>query len=92
MSLAPSRISTRREPIVTERWPTRAPSGRAMSTEPRTSRPAVSSRRKVNTSRPAGQAGAEGPVIDIYVLRSFAEYLWDWLEDAGAEYGVTIVT
>ncbi len=40
----------------------------------------------------ATQAGAEGPVFDIYVLRSFAEYLWDWLEDAGGEYGVTIVT
>ncbi len=39
----------------------------------------------------AAQAGAEGPVIDIYVLRSFAEYLWGWLEDAGSEYGVSIV-
>ncbi len=38
----------------------------------------------------AEQAGAEGPVFDIYVQRSFAEYLWAWLEDAGAEYGVTI--
>ena len=38
----------------------------------------------------AAQAGAEGPVFDIYVLRSFAEYLWAWLEDAGREYGVTI--
>ena len=40
----------------------------------------------------ADQAGAEGPVFDIYVLRSFAEYLWLWLEDAGAEYGVQVVT
>ena len=40
----------------------------------------------------AAQAGAEGPVFDIYVLRSFAEYLWEGLEDAGGEYGVTIVT
>ncbi len=39
----------------------------------------------------AAQAGAEGPVFDVYVQRSFAEYLWAWLEDAGAEYGVTIV-
>jgi sarcosine oxidase subunit gamma len=39
----------------------------------------------------AEQAGAEGPVFDIYVLRSFAEYLWAWLEDAGREYGVTIL-
>ncbi len=37
------------------------------------------------------QAGAGGPVFDIYVLRSFAEYLWVWLEDAGAEYGVSII-
>jgi sarcosine oxidase subunit gamma len=39
----------------------------------------------------AAQAGAEGPIFDIYVLRSFAEYLWAWLEDAGAEYGVTAI-
>ena len=39
----------------------------------------------------AAQAGAEGPVFDIYVLRSFAEYLWAWLEDAAQEYGVTVL-
>ncbi len=38
----------------------------------------------------ADESATEGPVFDIYVLRSFAEYLWAWLEDAGAEYGVTI--
>src|SRR3546814_8163491 len=27
-----------------------------------------------------------GPVYDIYVARSFAEYLWLWLADAAAEY------
>jgi sarcosine oxidase subunit gamma len=32
----------------------------------------------------AAQAGAEGPVC-------YAEYLWAWLEDAGAEYGVAIL-
>ncbi len=37
------------------------------------------------------QAGAEGPIFDIYVVRSFAEYLWAWLEDAGREYGVRVV-
>ncbi len=37
------------------------------------------------------QAGAEGPIFDIYVPRSFAEYLWAWLEDAGREYGVAVV-
>lgn len=30
------------------------------------------------------------PSYDIYVHRSFAEYAWRWLEDAGAEYGVAI--
>lgn len=28
------------------------------------------------------------PSYDIHVRRSFAEYLWRWLEDAGLEYGV----
>jgi len=28
--------------------------------------------------------------FDVYVLRSFAEYLWRWLADAGREYGVAI--
>lgn len=28
---------------------------------------------------------------EIYVRRSFAEYLWTWLEDAALEYGVTIL-
>lgn len=39
----------------------------------------------------AAQAGAEGPIFDVYVLRSFAEYLWAWLEDAGREYGVAVL-
>lgn len=26
----------------------------------------------------------------IYVRRSFAEYMWTWLEDAGMEYGVSV--
>ncbi len=30
------------------------------------------------------------PVFDIYIHRSFAEYLWSWLEDASAEYGLEI--
>lgn len=38
----------------------------------------------------AAQAGADGPVFDIYVLRSLAEYLWDWLEDAAGEYGMEV--
>jgi sarcosine oxidase subunit gamma len=31
-----------------------------------------------------------GPSFDVYVSRSFAHYLWMWLEDAGGEYGVQI--
>jgi sarcosine oxidase, subunit gamma len=30
------------------------------------------------------------PSFDLYVARSFAHYLWMWLEDAGREYGVQI--
>ena len=33
---------------------------------------------------------AEGPVFDIFVLRSFADYLWSWLEDAAGEYGFAV--
>ncbi|MGH6917627.1 MAG: sarcosine oxidase subunit gamma [Geminicoccaceae bacterium] len=31
-----------------------------------------------------------GPTFDLYVARSFAHYLWAWLEDAGREYGVPV--
>jgi sarcosine oxidase subunit gamma len=31
------------------------------------------------------------PSYDLYVARSFARYLWQWLEDAGREYGVAVV-
>ena len=31
-----------------------------------------------------------GPSFDVYVARSFVQYLWTWLEDAGREYGVLI--
>ncbi len=30
------------------------------------------------------------PTFDLYVARSFAPYLWSWLEDAGLEYGVQV--
>ena len=30
------------------------------------------------------------PAYDLYVPRSFARYLWAWLEDAAAEYGLAI--
>jgi sarcosine oxidase subunit gamma len=31
-----------------------------------------------------------GPCFDLHVGRSFAHYLWSWLEDAGREYGVQV--
>jgi sarcosine oxidase subunit gamma len=31
-----------------------------------------------------------GPTFDVYAARSFAHYLWLWLDDAGREYGVQI--
>ena len=33
----------------------------------------------------------ERETIDIHVLRSFAEYLWIWFEDAAREYGVSVL-
>lgn len=41
--------------------------------------------------RVADATAADGPAFDIYVLRSFADYLWRWLEDAAREYGVAVV-
>ncbi|WP_193368220.1 sarcosine oxidase subunit gamma [Pelagibius marinus] len=36
--------------------------------------------------------GEDGePAFDLYTRRSFADYLWRWLEDAAGEYGVAIV-
>lgn len=39
----------------------------------------------------ADDGGPDGPTFELYVLRSFAEYLWTWLEDAAREYGLTVV-
>lgn len=39
-----------------------------------------------------GESDEGGPAYDIYVLRSFSDYLWRWLEDAGQEYGVAVLT
>ncbi len=39
----------------------------------------------------ADESAADGPAFEVYVLRSFAEYLWAWLEDAGREYGITVI-
>lgn len=33
----------------------------------------------------------EEPSYDLYVLCSFAEYLWRWLEDAAREYGLAVL-
>jgi sarcosine oxidase subunit gamma len=33
-----------------------------------------------------------GPTFELYVARSFAHYLFAWLEDAGREYGVQVET
>ncbi len=35
---------------------------------------------------------SDEPSYDIYVHRSFADYLWRWLEDAAREYGVAVVS
>ncbi|MBT7248131.1 MAG: hypothetical protein HN877_02810 [Rhodospirillaceae bacterium] len=35
-------------------------------------------------------AGSSDASYDLFVLRSFAEYVWTWLEDAGREYGVKV--
>ena len=34
---------------------------------------------------------SDAPAYDIYVERSFADYLWAWLEDAALEYGLAVV-
>jgi sarcosine oxidase subunit gamma len=33
---------------------------------------------------------AEDGIVDLYFGRSFADYLWAWLEEAGIEYGLII--
>ena len=38
----------------------------------------------------AGDDGVAGPAFDLIVRRSFAEYLWQILADAGREYGVAV--
>ena len=40
----------------------------------------------------ADDGSPEGPTFELYVLRSFAEYLWMWLEDAAREYGLAITS
>lgn len=31
------------------------------------------------------------PVFDLYVARSYADYAWEWLSRAGAQFGVAVV-
>ena len=38
-----------------------------------------------------GESAEDGPAFEIYVLRSFADYLWNWLADAAQEYGLAVV-
>lgn len=33
----------------------------------------------------------DGPTYEVYVLRSFSEYLWMWLEDGAREYGFAVL-
>jgi sarcosine oxidase subunit gamma len=35
--------------------------------------------------------GDDGPVFELTVRRSFADYAWRWLHDAAGEYGVSVV-
>lgn len=34
----------------------------------------------------------EEPAFDLYTRRSFSDYLWRWLADAGREYGLVVTT
>lgn len=43
-------------------------------------------RAHVIVHRPA----AKTPTYQVYVHRSFAEYLWTWIEDAAGEYGLIV--
>ena len=35
---------------------------------------------------------SDAPAYDVYVERSFADYLWRWLEDAAKEYGLAVMS
>ena len=36
-------------------------------------------------------ASSNSDIFDIYITRSFSEYAWTWIEDAGREYGIAVV-
>ncbi len=48
----------------------------------------VLARSHITLHQTAIDAKSGFPSYDIYVHRSFAEYLWSWLEDASREYGL----
>lgn len=41
--------------------------------------------------RRVDEAAAGGASFEVHVGRSFADYLWTWLEDAAGEYGIRVV-
>ena len=48
-------------------------------------------RSDITVHQVADEAGTNAATYDIIVFRSFAEYVWTWLEDAAREYGVRVV-
>ena len=48
-------------------------------------------RSDITVHQVADEAGTNATTYDIIVFRSFAEYVWTWLEDAAREYGVRVV-
>ncbi len=51
----------------------------------------ILARADMTVHQTAWDGKAKVATYDIIVLRSFAEYIWTWLEDAGREYGVKVV-
>ena len=48
-------------------------------------------RSDITVHQVAHEARTDAATYDIIVFRSFAEYVWTWLEDAAREYGVRVV-
>ncbi len=48
-------------------------------------------RSDITVHQVADESGTNAATYDIIVFRSFAEYVWTWLEDAAREYGVRVV-
>ena len=47
-------------------------------------------RAHITLHQTATQKSTRFPTYDIYVHRSYAEYMWSWIEDASREYGLEI--